>query len=120
VLETAAAVAERGGVPRERWRLAYQSAGAGRTGGEPWLGPDVLEALDAIAREGRSPPPSVLVCPVGFVADHLEVLYDLDVACRERAAALGLPLDRTPSLNDDPRFVAALAALVREAARAAP
>ena len=57
----------------------------------------------------------MLLCPVGFVSDHLEILWDLDVEARERAAELGLELDRIRSLNDDPAFVAALAGLVREA-----
>jgi ferrochelatase len=57
----------------------------------------------------------VLVCPVGFVSDHLEILWDLDVEARERAAQLGLELDRIESLNDDPAFMHALATLVQEA-----
>ncbi len=94
----------------ERWRFAYQSASAT---GEPWLGPDLLEVMEAIARakEARH----VVVCPIGFLADHLEVLYDLDVEAREAAEALGLSFRRTRSLNDDPLLIEALAALVIEA-----
>jgi len=104
--ETCAAVAQRAGLAR--WRFAYQSAA--RTA-EPWLGPDVLEVLDELAQRDNQ---AVLICPVGFVADHLEILYDIDVECRERAEELGLRLERTASPNDDPRFIRALAALVKE------
>ncbi|NIV28688.1 MAG: ferrochelatase [Anaerolineae bacterium] len=104
--ETCATVAQRLGLAH--WRLAYQGA---RRADEPWLGPDVLEVLDRLAQQDR---PAALICPVGFVADHLEVLYDIDVECRERAAQLGLHLERTISFNDDPRFIRALAAIVEE------
>ena len=56
----------------------------------------------------------MLVCPVGFVSDHLEILWDLDIEAREKAAGLGLELERIESLNDDPAFIRALAELVRE------
>ncbi|MDQ7843336.1 MAG: ferrochelatase [Armatimonadota bacterium] len=93
------------------WRLAYQSASHT---GEPWLGPDLLAVLRALAAEGRR---QVVVCPVGFVADHLEVLYDIDVEAREVAASLGLRLERAPSLNAEPDFIAALADLITRAFR---
>jgi ferrochelatase len=109
LLETSQLVAERAGL--ERWSFAFQSASPT---GEPWLGPDILEELDALQASGVG---SVLVCPIGFVSDHLEILWDLDVQARERAAELGLELDRIESLNDDPEFIAALAALVRQALR---
>jgi ferrochelatase len=104
--ETCAAVAQRLGLAH--WRFAYQSA---RGAPEPWLGPDVLEVLDELVQGSVQ---TVLICPVGSVADHLEILYDIDVVCRERAAKLGLRLERTDSLNDDPRFIRALAAIVKE------
>jgi protoporphyrin/coproporphyrin ferrochelatase len=107
LLETSRLVAERAGLAS--WSFAFQSASAT---GEPWLGPDILEELDRLHADGVG---SVLVCPVGFVSDHLEILWDLDVEARDRAAELGLQLDRIRSLNDDPAFVAALAELVREA-----
>lgn len=94
-------------------RLAFQSAG--RTA-EPWLGPDAREVLADLARTGTR---SVLLCPIGFVSDHLEVLYDVDVELAGQARALGMRLERTRSLNDDPVFVAALADLTRSAARTA-
>jgi ferrochelatase len=109
LLETSRLVAERAGL--EHWSFAFQSASPT---GEPWLGPDILEELDALHARGVE---SVLVCPVGFVSDHLEILWDLDVEARRRAAELGLELDRIESLNDDPEFIAALAALVRQALR---
>ncbi len=99
-------VAERAGL--ERWTFAFQSASAT---GEPWLGPDILEHLDELYADGVR---KVLVAPVGFVSDHLEILWDIDVEAREKAAELGLELDRIESLNDDPAFVRALAALVRD------
>lgn len=109
---SAAAVAERAGLDRwAGWGVAWQSAG--RTP-EPWRGPDVLQVLDDLAATGRAD--GVLVCPQGFVADHLEVLYDLDVQAAGRAAALGLAFARTRSLNDDPVVLAALAERVRATA----
>jgi len=102
--ETAAAVAARMGL--ERWSVAWQSAG--RTP-EPWLGPDVLEALGELAGAGAS---AVVVCPAGFVADHLEVLYDLDIEASSRAHKLGIAFARTASPNADPRLLGALARVV--------
>ncbi len=103
--ESAAAVAARVGLPPwAGWGLAWQSAG--RTP-EPWRGPDVLDVLRELAATGRCP--GVLVCAQGFVADHLEVLYDLDVEAAGLAGQLGLPFARTRSLNDDPEVLAALA-----------
>jgi protoporphyrin/coproporphyrin ferrochelatase len=109
LLESSRLIAERAGI--EHWSFAFQSASAT---GEPWLGPDILEELDALHARGV---PKVLVAPVGFVSDHLEILWDLDVEARQRAADLGLELDRIESLNDDPAFIRALAQLVRQALR---
>jgi protoporphyrin/coproporphyrin ferrochelatase len=106
LLETSRLVAERAGL--ERWSFAFQSASPT---GEPWLGPDVLEELDRLHADGVR---KVLVAPVGFVSDHLEILWDLDIEARERAGELGLELDRIESLNDDPAFIRALAELVEE------
>ncbi len=108
LLETARLVAERAGV--ERWSFAFQSASVT---GTPWLGPDILEELAELrAREVRD----VLVAPIGFVADHLEILWDLDVEAQDRATEIGLALERIPSLNDDPVFIHGLAELVRQVA----
>ena len=106
LLETSRLVAERAGLAD--WSFAFQSASPT---GEPWLGPDILEELDRLAANGVR---RVLVCPIGFVSDHLEILWDLDVEAQERAAELGLELERIESLNDEPAFVRALAVLVRE------
>lgn len=95
---------------RHPWSLAWQSAG--RTP-EPWRGPDVTEVIGDLAASGRAD--GVLVCPQGFVADHLEVLYDLDVEARAVAAEAGLAFARTASINDEPTVMSGLADLVRAA-----
>lgn len=105
--ETAAAVAEAAGLPDGSWRVAWQSAA--RTP-EPWLGPDVLDVIRGTDANG------VLVCPAGFVSDHLEILYDLDVQARAVADEVGIAFERTASLNDDRRFLGLLADVVRAAA----
>ncbi|HEX8939353.1 MAG TPA: ferrochelatase [Candidatus Limnocylindrales bacterium] len=109
---TARLVAERVGLADAR--VAYQSAG--RTG-EPWLGPELRDAIRDLAATGTR---DVLVCPVGFVADHLEVLYDIDIEARAVAESLGVRLERTASLNDDPVFVTGLADLALAALEAEP
>ena len=112
-LETAQLVAERAGVPDDRWSWAYQSAG--RTP-EPWAGPDLGEHLAALAADGIR---DVISVPVGFVSDHVEILFDIDHRAAEVAAGLGIRLERPPALNDDPVFIAALAELVRAKVRVA-
>ena len=99
---TAQLVAGAAGV--ENWGLAWQSAG--RTP-EPWLGPDILQVIDELAADGATR--AVLVSAVGFVADHLEVLYDLDIEASRRAAQHGLVFARTACVNDDATVMAALA-----------
>jgi ferrochelatase len=99
---TAEAVAARAGI--ERWRIAWQSAG--RTP-EPWLGPDIMEVIPTLDAA------RIVVAPIGFVSDHLEVLYDVDIEARQVADDAGKQLVRTASLNDDPRFIAMLADIVR-------
>ncbi len=108
--ETAAAVA--GKVGLDHWRVAWQSAG--RTP-EPWIGPDILDVIRALPDE-RAGVDSVVVCPAGFVSDHLEVLYDVDIEARRVAEEAGLRLTRTASLNDDPAFLEVLAGVVEQAA----
>jgi ferrochelatase len=104
VEQTARALAAETGI--ERWQVAWQSAG--RTP-DPWLGPDVLDVVRALAEAGS---PGAIVCPAGFVSDHLEILYDLDVECEAVAAEVGLAWRRTESANADPRFLATLRDLV--------
>ena len=94
----------------EGWQFAWQSAG--RTP-EPWLGPDILDVIDTLGADPTVD--GVIVSAVGFVADHLEVLFDLDIEARQRAEPLGLAFDRTACVNDDPGVMAALAARVHEA-----
>jgi len=104
LLETSRLVAEAAGV--RRWSFSFQSESPT---GEPWLGPDILDHFEALHRDGVD---SVLVCPVGFVSDHLEIRWDLDVEAREKAAELGMKLDRIEMPNDDPAFVLTLAGIV--------
>jgi len=96
------------GMKLPKWEFAFQSAS---TTGEPWLGPDLLEAVE------RSGARNVLVCPIGFVADHLEVLYDLDVEAQAFATSHGITIRRTASFNTRPEFIAAMAAVVTDALR---
>jgi len=111
---TAVAVAERLGLEEGRdWSIAWQSAG--RTP-EPWIGPDILEVIDSLADAGSVP--GVVVSAVGFVADHLEVLYDLDIEAANRAAARGLAFARTACVNDDAAVMGALADRVISVGRA--
>ncbi len=115
VRETAQAVATEVGLPAwASWSVAYQSAG--RTS-EAWLGPDLLTLIDDLAAADGAT--GLLVCPCGFVADNLELLYDLDIDARRRAEAGSLAFGRTPAVNDDPGVMAGLAELVRARAGAA-
>ncbi len=107
--ESARLVAEKAGL--DDWLVAWQSAG--RTP-EPWLGPDVRDVVRQLGSDGATD--AIVVCPIGFVADHLEVLYDLDVEVAQIAAVAGLEYLRTESLNDDPAFTALLADLITAAA----
>lgn len=102
--ESAAAVAQAAGLAS--WRFAYQSAA--KTG-TPWLGPDILESIEQVAREGRK---NVLVVPFGFVCDHLEILFDIDIAATQAANRVGVGLSRIEMPNDSPDFVEALFDLV--------
>jgi len=94
-----------------KWEVAWQSAG--RTP-DPWLGPDIRDVVRRLGTGGSTD--AVVVCPIGFVADHLEVLYDLDIEVARVAAEAGLEYVRTASLNDDPAFIEVLADLVTAAA----
>jgi ferrochelatase len=105
LLETAHLVA--GAAALDRWSFSFQSESPT---GEPWLGPDILDHLDDLSARGVD---AVLVCPVGFVSDHLEIRWDIDQEAVEKAASLGLRLDRIEMPNADPAFVAGLTGIVR-------
>jgi ferrochelatase len=107
LLETARLVADSAGV--EDWSFSFQSESPT---GEPWLGPDILDHLEDLSGGGVE---RVLVCPVGFISDHLEIRWDIDTEAVEKARELGLELQRIEMPNDDPRFVEALAVIVRGA-----
>jgi ferrochelatase len=106
---SAAAVADRLGL--SGWQFAYQSAGAVA---EPWLGPDVEQVMRELAAGGAR---EIALCPIGFVCDHVEILYDVDVVYQGVAKQLGVRLERTASLNDAPGLIEALRGLSRDAAR---
>jgi ferrochelatase len=106
---TARLVAERLGLAR--WDFAFQSAG--RTG-EPWLGPDILDEIRRLAAEGVG---ELVIRPVGFVADHLEVLYDIDIEAQAVAREAGVRLERARSMNTDSVFIAGLADIAARALR---
>lgn len=110
LLESSKAVAERVGIAN--WQFAWQSAGQTAT---PWLGPDILDVLETIHREEGVE--NVLLCPIGFVSDHLEVLYDIDIECKKLAERLGMRLERTASLNTDPLYMETLSDVVSERLR---
>ncbi len=103
--ETSVMVACKAGA--DFWDFAFQSAGEPA---ESWLGPQIKEKLSQLAKEGFR---QVLICPIGFVSDHLEILYDLDIEAKEYGRSLGLTVARTTSLNDDPEFIEALAETVK-------
>jgi ferrochelatase len=103
---TAELVAERvSGIPK--WWFAFQSQGAS---GGPWIGPTVEETLTAIAQEGVK---TILLQPIGFLCDHVEILYDVDIAFKEYATKLGIRLERPESLNASPTLARAIAELAK-------
>lgn len=106
LLETSRAIAAQTGVVH--WTFSWQSAGNTPV---KWLGPDVIDVLRGIAEQGERR--HVIVCPIGFVSDHLEVLYDIDIECQALCHELGLQLERTASLNTDPLYIETLADAVR-------
>lgn len=109
LLETSRAIAEKAGV--KDWQFTWQSAG--RTA-DPWLGPDILDTLKELSQEQVE---YVLVAPIGFVSDHLEVLYDLDIEAKAVAKELDIRLERIDSLNTDPLYMETLSDLIVEAAK---
>ncbi|WP_028547665.1 ferrochelatase [Paenibacillus sp. UNC451MF] len=107
LLATSKAIAEQTGV--NNWQFGWQSAGQTAM---PWLGPDILDVLHTVTHEEQVK--NVLICPIGFVSDHLEVLYDLDIEAQKVAKELGIHLERTPSLNTDPLYMETLSDVVYE------
>jgi ferrochelatase len=105
--ETARLLAGRLALPADRWRFCYQSAGRSP---EPWLGPPIEDVLLEMVRAGEK---RLLVVPIGFVCDHVEILYDLDIAARKLVEAHGAHFERSESLNASPTFIAALAEIVK-------
>jgi ferrochelatase len=109
--ETAQLVADKVGLADDQWTFSYQSAGRSP---EPWLGPQIQDYVVELAEQGHT---NMLSCVVGFVADHVEILFDIDIKAKQAAERAGARLVRVPSLNDDPLFIAALADVVRGALR---
>jgi ferrochelatase len=100
--DTARAVARQLGLKDTEWVFSFQSQGIA---GAPWIGPTVEDTLTALAQQGVK---SVVMQPIGFLCDHVEILYDIDVAFREFAQPLGITLSRAASLNDSPTLIAAI------------
>ncbi len=111
--ETACLVAAEAGLREKQWSWSYQSKGRSP---EPWLGPQLEDHIPVLARRGVR---NMVSVPVGFVSDHVEVLYDIDIEAQAVAKAWGVRLERPPSLNSDPLFVGVLADLILEAAQRA-
>jgi ferrochelatase len=105
--ETAALVASRAGLRDDQWSWSYQSAGRSP---EPWLGPQIEEHVAELARRGVR---SIVSVPVGFVSDHVEILYDIDIKAQAVAREHGVRLERPPALNTDPLFIEQLAEVVK-------
>jgi ferrochelatase len=106
--ETAAAVAEAAGLTPEQWQFCYQSAGHTP---EEWLKPDFADLMPELRAAGKR---RVLIAPIQFLADHLEILYDIEIGAREQAESNDIAFARTESLNTAPRFIAALASVVED------
>ncbi len=100
--ETAALVAARAGLPDDRWSWSYQSAGRSP---EPWLGPQIEEHIPDLAARGIK---NIVSIPVGFVCDHVEILFDIDIKAQAAAREHGVRLERPPALNSDPLLIDAL------------
>lgn len=111
--ETARLVAQEAGLSDEQWSWSYQSAGRSP---EPWLGPQLEEYIPELAEKGIK---NMVSIPVGFVCDHVEILFDIDIEAQAAAKEHGVRLVRPPALNTDPAFMKQLASLIEEKAREA-
>jgi ferrochelatase len=107
ILETVRQVASHIGLSDDCWVFCYQSAGARNT---RWLGPSIEETLKRLAQEHIE---NVLVAPIGFVSDHVEILFDIDIEAKRQAQAAGIHLERTEALNTSPKFIEALTQIVK-------
>ncbi|MFO7631767.1 MAG: ferrochelatase [Caldilinea sp.] len=112
--ETARLLAEKLALPADRWTFSYQSAA--KTG-VPWLGPQIEDFIAELAERGQK---KLIVAPIGFIADHVEVLYDIDIGVQHIAQEHGVRVERPPMLNDSPAMVTILAALAADALQPAP
>jgi protoporphyrin/coproporphyrin ferrochelatase len=112
--QTAALVAQLCGIADSDWHFAFQSQGMS---GGPWIGPTVEDEINGLKAAGHN---EFIIQPVGFVCDHVEVLFDIDILFKDFAARRNMKLWRTESLNDSPRFIAALADLARKALARSP
>lgn len=112
--ETARLLADKLALPDDRWTFSYQSAA--KTG-VPWLGPQIEDFLVELAQRGVT---KLIIAPIGFIADHVEVLYDIDIGVQQIARDHGVRVERPPMLNDSPAMVTILAALVQETLQSAP
>jgi ferrochelatase len=110
LFESARLIADQAGLSDDRWSWSYQSAGRSP---DPWLGPQLDEQIIALAQRGVR---NIVSVPIGFVSDHVEILYDIDIKAQATARENAVRLERPPALNDDPLFIGALAGLVRERA----
>lgn len=108
--ETARLVAAAAGLPDEQWSWSYQSAGRSP---EPWLGPQLEEYIPELAQKGIK---NIVSIPIGFVSDHVEILFDIDIEAQKAAQASGVRLERPPALNTDPVFMQQLADLIKQKA----
>ncbi len=115
LMETCRLVAEAAGVSSENWSLVYQSRSGRPT--DPWLGPDILEHLDDLKARGAG---DVVVQPVGFLSDHMEVMFDLDEEAQHKSRELGLKMVRAGTAGTHPRFVGMLRKLIRERIEQSP
>ena len=108
LLETARIIAEQAGLRDDQWSWSFQSAGRSP---EPWLGPQVEEYVKTLAERGIK---NVVSVPIGFVSDHVEILFDIDIKAQNSARQVGIRLERPPALNLDPLFIETLAGVVEE------
>ena len=109
LLETSRLIAEELKLPPERWKLVYQSRSGRPT--DPWLEPDILDHLKCLKNQGRT---SVVIAPIGFLSDHIEILFDLDEQARDTGRELGLAVSRAGTVGSHPQFVSMVRELIQE------